>query len=554
MQKRHLLILFVIITTIYLLGIHIPIMEVDAAQYASMSKEMMQRGIYLHVYDRGVEYLDKPPFLFWINVVSMKIFGANNFGYRLPSILFALLAIFATYRFALLYYNRIIAQISAIVLATCQALFLITHDVRTDTVLMGWVILSVWQLAEWFKYKNWLNFIIAFIAIGGGMITKGPIALLVPVFGFGSHFLLQRNYKAIFKWQYIIGIIIIALVLLPMSIGLYQQFDLHPEKLVNGKYGVSGLRFFYWTQSFGRITGESEWDNHAGFLFLLQNMLWSFLPWIFFFLASLFVTTKVLIKKRFKTSGTEEFITYGGFLITYCSLALSHYQLPHYIFVVFPFASIITAKFIYQLCWVNYGGKLYNFFYYCHATLFLLLLLTANILISYLFSETGLISKIFIAAATITYLYIIFLNRTWHPKLFLISIFTICTINISLNSALYPALLRYQAGSSAAKWFEEHNILPGKFVIYDNDFGHSFYFYAKHFVPVTSNVAELKEGLLVLTKEEGKLKLDSLSIPYKIIFTGEDFHVSMLNLKFVNPATRNTQVQAYYILQVLKKQ
>ena len=435
MQKRHLLILFVIIATIYLLGIHIPIMEVDAAQYASMSKEMMQRGIYLHVYDRGVEYLDKPPFLFWINVVSMKIFGANNFGYRLPSILFALLAIFATYRFALLYYNRIIAQISAIVLATCQALFLITHDVRTDTVLMGWVILSVWQLAEWFKYKNWLNFIIAFIAIGGGMITKGPIALLVPVFGFGSHFLLQRNYKAIFKWQYIIGIIIIALVLLPMSIGLYQQFDLHPEKLVNGKYGVSGLRFFYWTQSFGRITGESEWDNHAGFLFLLQNMLWSFLPWIFFFLASLFVTTKVLIKKRFKTSGTEEFITYGGFLITYCSLALSHYQLPHYIFVVFPFASIITAKFIYQLCWVNYGGKLYNFFYYCHATLFLLLLLTANILISYLFSETGLISKIFIAAATITYLYIIFLNRTWHPKLFLISIFTICTINISLNSA-----------------------------------------------------------------------------------------------------------------------
>ncbi len=57
------------------------------------------------------------------------------------------------------------------------------------------------------------------------------------------------------------------ILLIPMSIGLYQQFDLHPEKIVNGKHGVSGLRFFYWSQSFGRITGESPWKNDVNISF-----------------------------------------------------------------------------------------------------------------------------------------------------------------------------------------------------------------------------------------------------------------------------------------------
>ena len=74
MQKKHLLILFVIIILIYLSGIQIPVMEIDAAQYASMSREMMQSGNYLHVYDGGANYLDKPPFLFWITAISMKFF------------------------------------------------------------------------------------------------------------------------------------------------------------------------------------------------------------------------------------------------------------------------------------------------------------------------------------------------------------------------------------------------------------------------------------------------------------------------------------------------
>src|ERR1700743_2214734 len=136
--------IFAVIIIIYLIGFGIDVMDIDAAQYASMSREMLASGHFLQVYDFGKDYLDKPPFLFWVSALSMKIFGVNNFAYRFPSFLFALLAIFSTFKFASLYYKKEVAVLAATVLASCQALFLINHDVRTDTILMGWVILSIW--------------------------------------------------------------------------------------------------------------------------------------------------------------------------------------------------------------------------------------------------------------------------------------------------------------------------------------------------------------------------------------------------------------------------
>ncbi|NCU04184.1 MAG: hypothetical protein GXC73_09385, partial [Chitinophagaceae bacterium] len=351
MNKSTIAVLFALICAVYFIAVGVDTMDVDASQYATISREMKESGSYLQVYEQGKEYLDKPPFLFWVSAVSMKLFGENNFGFKFPSILFAIFAVFATFRFAKLFYDKTVALLSAGVLATCQAVFLVTNDIRTDTILMSWVIIAMWQLAEWYQSKKIIHFILGAAAIGGGMITKGPIALFVPVFAFGSHFVLKREWKQIFQPVYLLGIVVIALVLTPMSIGLYQQFDLHPEKTVNGLQHVSGLKFFYWTQSFGRITGENVWNNNAPFSFLFENLLWGMLPWTLFFVSGLIFELIKIIRNRFTVARNEEFLTTGGFVLSYCSLGISKYQLPHYIYVALPFIAIITAKMIYALFW-----------------------------------------------------------------------------------------------------------------------------------------------------------------------------------------------------------
>ncbi|RYG51978.1 MAG: hypothetical protein EOO01_07450, partial [Chitinophagaceae bacterium] len=329
---------FLFVAAIHFTAVRVDIMDIDASQYAEISREMMESGSYLQIFDRGRDYLDKPPFLFWVSAISMKIFGANNFGYRLPSILFALWSLFATYRLGRLLYNEQTARAAALVLGCCQGMFLMTNDVRTDTILMSWTITAIWMIREW-EVKRRLGWLLGGCAsIAFGMMTKGPVALIVPVLAFSADWIFKRRWKNFFQWEYFAGIALIALLLVPMSIGLYQQYDSHPEKVIDGKTGVSGLRFFYWVQSFGRITGENTWDNNAPFGFLYENMLWAFLPWILLFTVALVVSIFRLFRQRLMLKDGQEWLTTGGFILAYIALGSSRYQLPHYIFVVFPLA------------------------------------------------------------------------------------------------------------------------------------------------------------------------------------------------------------------------
>ena len=107
--------------------IYIPLMDIDAAQYALISREMLVRNSFLQVFENGKDYLDKPPMLFWLSAISLKIFGIYDWAYRIPSMLFAIISVYSTYRFTILYYQKTIAQLSAMVLATSQAFFTTGH-------------------------------------------------------------------------------------------------------------------------------------------------------------------------------------------------------------------------------------------------------------------------------------------------------------------------------------------------------------------------------------------------------------------------------------------
>jgi 4-amino-4-deoxy-L-arabinose transferase-like glycosyltransferase len=546
--KGQILILISCCLLIYLVGaISVPLMEIDAAQYANISREMLGNHHFLQVYDRGQDYLDKPPMLFWLSALSMDLFGIHQFAYRLPSLLFALLAIYSVYRFCLLFYREEIALLSALVLAGCQALFLITHDVRTDTMLMGWVTLSLWQLANWYRQGSWSSLLIASAAIAGGMMTKGPIALLVPVFAFVPHFVLRREFRQFFRWEYLILLIFVAALLLPMDIGLYRQFDLHPEKTEYGQQHVSGLRFFYWTQSFGRITGESTWHESAGFIFLFQNMLWSFLPWILFFVLGLFREFMQLFQAKGKIGAQAEWISTGGFLLTYAALACSRYQLPHYIFVVFPLAAVVTGKFLFDLLYDGIWPMARLLLLRIHAVVFPLLFVALLILLYWSFPDINSFSRIVAWAALAGLIILLAKPRLPVPRLLLISIYSILWINFILDVWIYPRLLQYQQSIQVARIIQDQQLPKNRFFIYHTEQERSLQFYSNASFRRLDRIDSLSRGDFILT---GARQWDSLSRKdFRLVYEGEGFHVTTLSLDFLNPATREREVTCYCILE-----
>lgn len=89
MNKNTFWIFLSAIIGVHIIGAYsIPLMDIDAAQYASISREMLERNSFLQIYDLGKDYLDKPPMLFWLSALSMKLFGIYDWAYRIPSLLF----------------------------------------------------------------------------------------------------------------------------------------------------------------------------------------------------------------------------------------------------------------------------------------------------------------------------------------------------------------------------------------------------------------------------------------------------------------------------------
>jgi hypothetical protein len=333
-----------------------------------------------------------------------------------------------------------------------------------------------------------------------------------------------------------------------MCIGLYQQFDLQPQKIVINKTGVSGLRFFFWTQSFGRITGESEWNNGANIFFLLQNMLWSFLPWILFFLVAIFLEVKQLFQQKWKLPANQEWICMGGFILTYLSLGISKYQLPHYIFVVFPFAAIITAKFLYALLFEKEYPLLNKYLTWIHFVIFSLLWLTLIFLLSFCFCAIKVWIAITAAIFFIAYLYLFFSKKIKTPKLLAICLFTIVGVNLFLNYSLYPTLLSYQMGSTVGRWIQANQLQTDRIFLYQHQDEHSLDFYGQAIIGHKDAIDQLSQGDYIIADKNKLADLDKAGKKYIIVFSGNDFHVTRLSLLFLNPATRQNEVKPYVVV------
>lgn len=536
---------FILLTVLYCSAIRIDTMDVDASQYAEISREMAQSGDYLHIYDRGMDYLDKPPFLFWISALSMNIFGVNNFGYKLPSILFALWALYALYRLTKLLYDEETARMAALILATCQGVFLMTNDIRCDTILMSWVITAIWAIKECELKRRWQYVLLGTVSIACGMMTKGPIALLVPLFAFGSDWLLKRKWKAIFNPWHIVDALIIAILLVPMSIGLYQQFDMHPEKIVNGAQHVSGLRFFFWTQSFGRITGESPWSNGAGFDFLLSNMFWSFLPWIFLFLVGLVLNVITLMKQKFRLQPQQEWLSTGGFILTYIALGSSRYQLPHYIFVAFPLAAIVVAKLLRDFFTGAYP-RLYAVIKPFQILASILLVAGTALLVLYVFRGSWLWTTVWVLLALI-WAYMMLKKKLRH-KILWGSTAAIIIVNVLFTNHFYYKLLQFQLGSQAGRFIKAKNIAPAGIIAFRvDDPLNSLPFYAGHSIAINSELDAVKGKEYVLTTNEGLGLLKDQGYTVTIIKQMERFKVTELTPEFLNPATRSKALVPYYL-------
>ncbi len=554
--------LFVLATIVYIIGFDITIMDVDSAQYSSISREMAETNEYLQVKHRGEDYLDKPPLLFWITSFFFEIFGFHNWSFKIGSFLFTLLGVFSTYRLGKLLYNKVIGVKAALILYSCQAFFLFNNDVRTDTILTGAVIFAIWQWMEWLKSPKWKWLFGLSFGVALAMLSKGPIGLMVPVIAVGSYILGKKAWNKIFRWEYIVMLALVAVFISPMVYGLYQQFDMHPEKVTqmvspNGLVpvtGVSGLEFYFWTQSFGRISGENVWKDGSGPFFFVHNFLWSFLPWSLIFIPAFFKRFRDIIFSWFGKVESPKWLAAFGFLIPFLVLSTSSYKLPHYIFPLYPLAAILIASW-----WEEIKvSKFKKAWIKLTLTVQWIMILAIGGIISLIYFWFFKDAPIYILVITYGLLALSFytsLVTSKKPDSLIVSVVLLaCSINFMMNSWFYPQLTTFQAGNQVVDSLNENKIDGENTYLYSY-YSFSYHFYQKAKLKLVTEKKLLSrvddERNTYLVFPENNLKHLNSKFYLEAIDSIKFHPVTRLSLPFLMADTREEELQTLYISKIV---
>lgn len=530
-SDRDLMLSLLGLLLVLVLGSTLDVMEVDAAQYASMSLEMLGSDDPLKLHHRGKDYLDKPPLLFWLSAASFRLFGVHDWSYRLPSILFAVLGVYSTYRFTRRYHGSGVARTAALMFASSATFLLMTNDVRTDTILTASVITAIWAGMAWVDSGRWWPLLICSIAIAAGMLVKGPMGLMAPALAIGGHMVMARRWDRFTDARLLIAAMVIALLLVPMCIGLYEQ------------HGAHGLRFYFWEQSFGRLTGENRWKDDSTVLFFTHELIWLMLPWTIFTLVGLWRSAREqFISDRGSSREGKEYASFIGPVAVFVALSFSQFKLPHYLYVTIPLFSVLSAR-----TWHNLKGASW---FRSHMVVMFLLWIAAMVLVAWSFPSGGGLFIILLIAVIPTAWYMLRTDATrW--GVFRASMLTMVAIGICINGQVYPHLLAYQANAQVGRIVREEGVDATHFFGLQRS-GTALDFYAGFPVPWLSDVREASEviapGVLIWTDAQHLKELREAGFDPVEVRTFPDHPVQIMALEMLHPDLRATVLEEGYLL------
>jgi 4-amino-4-deoxy-L-arabinose transferase-like glycosyltransferase len=537
-SPRLFAVLLALAIVVHFSGLFLTIIGPDGTLYASISRSMAQSGNYIELFANGTDWLDKPHLPFWLTALSFKVFGFNDWSYKLPALLFLLGGAGYTHRFALRLYGSVeTARWSVLIFLTAQHVILSSTDVRAEPYLATLVIGSIYHFQRAWTENRFAQLLLGSLLAGCAVMTKGLFALVPIVAAIGGHLLITRNWKELLHVRWLVATVLTFVFFTPELLALYFQFDLHPEKIVFGRSGVSGLKFFFWDSQFGRFFNTGPITGKGDPTFFFHTVLWAFLPWSLLLYAAVY--------RRIRPSpgreGTTEWYTVAGSLVTFLMFSLSGFQLPHYLNIVFPLFAIVTASFIHDL----HGVKG--------------LRATQYAVIALLFIAMGLLHGFFrpavrnlpVSALMIVVLILIVLL----PRLFRASekecivgrsVLAAVLVNLYLNGFFYPKLHTYQGGTTAATFVNaRYKGVP--VVQLTARHNHALEFYLDSPPRSIASLAHLsaiqRPFLLLLHEDDGRLAMEPVG-------SFDDFRITMLTGRFIDPATRDAQIKRYNLYMV----
>jgi hypothetical protein len=330
------------------------------------------------------------------------------------------------------------------------------------------------------------------------------------------------------------------------------QFDQHPELVVRGRSGHSGVSFILWNQNTERFEGDSfaEGGRNSGYFFLYHTFLWAFFPWsIIAYAALVFWLTR--LKKA-----TQPFLPFAiSFALLLFLVSFSKFKMPHYIIMLFPLAALFTAPYLREALWFGKAARFYLPLQVVLALLVVPLLLALNY---YFFKPVN--AFVWIVGSALLLILLLLAVMKWKvpaQKVVYITASASLVLNFFLNYNFFPNLMRYQAGNELAKKIKQENIPDEKICLLDVN-AHTFDFYRKYNHAIITEDALLKKDALdtsavYLINQNQKAQFTAAGLLVEPVASNVDYNVSTVTFKFLNPATRAQKLDTLMLARIIPR-
>jgi len=247
-----------------------PLVIPDEARYGEIPREMLASGDWVVPHLNGVRYFEKPVLGYWLNAVAMWLLGENAFAIRLPSAL----AVGLTAWLLFVWARRFSDDESVPLLAT--AVFLLSFEVFAigtfsvlDSLLSLFVTAAIVTLyfacrQEAARLRAVL-LVLAGVACGLAFLTKGFLALVIPVLVVVPFSLWQGRLKVTLRTAWI-ALIPAVLVVLPWAILI-------------GRREPDFWHYFFWVEHVNRFLAADGGQHPEPFWFYVPMLLGGAMPW-----------------------------------------------------------------------------------------------------------------------------------------------------------------------------------------------------------------------------------------------------------------------------------
>jgi len=303
----------------------LPLTDVDEGAFSEATREMMARGNLISPTLNDAPRHDKPILIYWAQAASVAVLGVSEIGFRLPSIIFAALWVFALFRFCRRHGNQMTAQIASLVMALTLVVGFIAKAAIADALLNLLIALAMFGIYDFFcacrqglaRTQTRRLLFGVYAALGLGFLAKGPVAVFFPLLISGLFFVSAGAWrdwlKAVFFWP---GWLLFLAIVVPWHVAVYLD------------QGDAFFRGFYLKHNINRYADTFE--GHGGrwwyYFAVLPFILLPFTGWL------LAIVGRLVSQLRQTDSEAlfERFLILW-FAVVFAFFSFSGTQLPHYL-------------------------------------------------------------------------------------------------------------------------------------------------------------------------------------------------------------------------------